>query len=166
MAPIECLTWTRREIESYVCTRTTLEAYAAASAPAGFGPGPLFTAAEADRRRQAMRESIGEIESALRTLGKGSPWDPASRRATSFLDPLFQAYFGKLDLPNLMAKKNFHELADYVPDGEIDPEIGEKLDAVAGVAERATPAGDGRMRSVMRASRRRACYRGGCAAAG
>ena len=142
MAPIECLTWTRREIENYVCTRTTLEAYAAASAP-DVGQGPLFTAAEADRRRQAMRESIGEIESALRTLGKGSPWDPGVKASDEFLDPFFQAYFGKLDLPNLMAKKNFHELADYVPDGEIDPEIGEKLDAVAGVAERATPAGDG-----------------------
>ena len=142
MAPIECLTWTRREIENYVCTRTTLEAYAAASAPDG-GPGPLSTAAEADRRREAMRESIGEIESALRTLGKGSPWDPGVKASDEFLDPLFQAYFGKLDLPNLMAKKNFHELADYVPDGEIDPEIGEKLDAVAGVAERATPSGDG-----------------------
>ncbi len=36
-----------------------------------------------------------------------------------------------------MQKKNFHELADHVPDGEIDPEIREKLDAVARVAESA-----------------------------
>ena len=31
-----------------------------------------------------------------------------------------------------MAKKNFYELAEYVPNNEIDPEIREKLDAIAG----------------------------------
>ena len=142
MSPIECLTWTRREIENYVCTPAALEAYAVASAPDA-GPGPLFTAAEADRRVRAMRESIAEIESALKTLGKGSPWDPDVKASDDFLDPLFLSYFGKLGLPNLMAKKNYHELADYVPDGEIDPEVGAKLDAIAQVAEDAVPAGDG-----------------------
>ena len=142
MAPIECLTWTRREIENYVCTRTTLEAYAAASAPDA-APWPLFTTAEADRRLRAMRESIGEIESALKTLGKGSPWDADVKASDEFLDPLFQSYFRKLGLPNLMAKKNYHELVEHVPDGEIDPEIGEKLDAIAQVAENAAPAGNG-----------------------
>ena len=34
-----------------------------------------------------------------------------------------------------MAKKNFHELAEHVPAGEIDPEVREKLDAIAKVAE-------------------------------
>ena len=147
IAPIECLTWTRREIENYVCTPAALEACAAASAPAA-GPGPLFTAAEADRRVRAMRESIAEIESALKTLGKGSPWDPDVKASDDFLDPLFLSYFGKLGLPNLMAKKNYHELADYVPDGEIDPEVGAKLDAIAQVAEDAVPAG-GRPGTVM-----------------
>ncbi len=142
MVPIECLTWRRREIEHYVCTRTALEAYAAAVAP-DTGPGPLFTAAEADRRLQAMRESIAEVEAALKTLGKGSPWDLDVKASDEFLDPLFQSYFDRLGLPNLMAKKNYHELVDYVPDGEIDPEIGEKLDAIAGVAEDAVPAGEG-----------------------
>ena len=142
MAPIECLTWARREIENYVCTRAALEAYAAASAPAA-GPGPLFTAAGADRRVGAMRESIAEIESALKTLGKGSPWDADLKASDDFLDPLFQAYFAKLGLPNLMAKKNYHELADCVPGGEIDPEVGAKLDAIARVAEAASSAGNG-----------------------
>ena len=40
-----------------------------------------------------------------------------------------------------MAKRNFYVLTDYVPDNEIDPEIGEKLDAIVRVAESATPAG-------------------------
>jgi hypothetical protein len=38
-----------------------------------------------------------------------------------------------------MNKKDYYELAEHVPEGEIDDEIGEKLDAIAKVAERATP---------------------------
>ena len=136
--PVEPLMWRRRAIENYVCTRGTLEAWAAT--PPDSALGPLFTAAEADRRLQAMRESIDEIELALRTLRRGSPWDADVKASDEFLDPLFRSYFAKLDLPNLMAKKNFHELADYVPDSDIEPEIREKLDAIAGVAGQAEPA--------------------------
>ena len=141
VAPVECLIWKRREIENYFCSRATLEAYAAASA-ADDAVGPLFTPAEAGRRLDAMRKTIDEIETALRTLGKGSPWSAGIKASDDFLTPLFKAYFGQLGLPNLMAKKNFYELADCVPEDEIDPEIGDKLDAIALVAERATPAED------------------------
>ena len=55
------------------------------------------------------------------------------------LTPLFKSYYDKLGVPNLMAKKSFYELADYVPDSEIDPEISENLDAIARVAESVTP---------------------------
>ncbi len=133
MAPVECLMWQRREIENYVCTRATLEAYATASAPEDVN-GPLFTRAEADRRLQAMRAAIDEIESALKALGKPSPWNPDSKVSDDFLTPLFKTYFEKLDLPNLMAKKNFHELVQHVPKREIDTEISEKLDAIVRVA--------------------------------
>ena len=92
-----------------------------------------------------MRSAISEVESALATLGKGSPWDSDSKASDDFPTPLFKSFFAKLRLPNLMAKKSFYELADYVPDSEIDPEIGDKLDAIADVAESATaaPAPDG-----------------------
>ena len=140
IAPVACLTWKRREIENYVCSRATLEAYA--SAPATDTPGPLFAKAAADRRLRSMREAIDEIESALQTLRKGSPWDADVKASDDFLVPLFEAYFNKLGLPNLMAKKNLYELADHVPDHEIDPEIHEKLDEIARVAESATPAED------------------------
>ncbi len=133
LSPVECQIWKRREIENYLCSRSTLEAYARASAPEN-ATGALFTAAEADRRLKTMGEAIGEVESALKTLGKGSPWDPDIKASDEFLVPLFEAYFEKLGLPNLMAKKNFYELAEHVPAGEIDPEIREKLDAITGVA--------------------------------
>ena len=73
-----------------------------------------------------MRESIGKIETALRTLGtKGLPWDPDIKASDDFLVPLFRAYFGKLSLPNLMQKKNFYELADSVPEHDLAPEIAD-----------------------------------------
>lgn len=140
IAPVDCLMWERREIENYVCSRATLESYASASAPEE-AEGPLFTAAEAERRLGVMRTAIDEIRSALDTLGKGSPWHPDTKTSDEFLTPLFETYFSRLGLPNLMAKKNFHVLAEYVPDDEIDSEIADKLDAVARVAEGATPAG-------------------------
>lgn len=101
--------------------------------------GPLFGEAEAKRRLDAMRESITELESALRTLGKGSPWDANTKVSDDFLAPLFENYFKKLGLPNLMAKKNFYELAFLVPLEMIDPEVRQKLDAIVEVATSAEP---------------------------
>jgi len=134
------LTWRKKEIENYFCYPETLEAYAQQSAEAA-AAGPLFSAAEAQRRLDAMRESIAELEAALKTLGKGSPWDPNTKVSDDFLGPLFQNYFKRLGLPNLMAKKNFYELAFLVPLDKIDPEVREKLDAIVEVAELAQPAG-------------------------
>ncbi len=135
--PLRRLVWARREIENYFCTQAALEAYALASAPED-QPMPLFTKAEADKRLQAMHEAVTEVRKAMKTLGKGSPWDAGSKVSDEFLTPLFAAYFQKLGLPNLMRKKNFYELAEYIPIDEIDPEVGEKLDAIAGVAKSAS----------------------------
>lgn len=134
IAPVECLIWKRREIENYLCSQSTLEAYARASS-GGDDVGPLFSSAGAENRLSRMREAIQEVQSALEMLNKGSPWSPDTKASDDFLDPLFRAYFTKLDLPNLMAKKNFYELADHVPEGEIDSEISEKLDVIAQVAQ-------------------------------
>ena len=135
---VVCLVWRRREIENYLCSQATLEAYARASAVADV-PEPLFAVAEAGRRLDAMREAVAEVRDAMRTLDKGSPWDADAKVSDDFLAPLFRAYFEKLDLPNLMNKKNFYELAEHVPEDEIDPEVGEKLDAIARVARSASP---------------------------
>ena len=143
LAPVECEIWSRREIENYLSSRATLEAYAGASA-AETVPGPLFTEAEAGRRLDAMRRAIEEVESALATLGRGSPWDADIKASDEFLTPLFASYFNKLGVPNLMAKKSFYELADHVPDNEVDPEVRAKLDAIVRVAEAA------QMRAPMR----------------
>jgi hypothetical protein len=135
---LEGMTWKRREIENYLCSQGTLEEYARSSARAT-EPGPLLALGEANRYLNAMREAISEVESAMETLGKGSPWDHNTKVSDDFLTPLFKAYFTKLNLPNLMNKKDFYELAKYVPKSEIAPEIREKLDAIARVARSAKP---------------------------
>lgn len=135
--PLQCLFWEKREIENYLCTRKTLEAFAIASASAD-QPMPLFVEPEVEKRLAAMRGAITQIEEAMKALGKKSPWDAEVKVSDDFLIPLFRTYFDKLDLPNLMNKKNFYELAECVPKNEIDPEIGEKLDAIVAVAEIAT----------------------------
>ena len=139
IGPLQNMIWTRREIENYVCTRTTLEAYATATAVAA-QPMPLFTDEEVTRRLGAMREAIAEIEKAMKTLSKGSPWEAGVKASDDFLVPLFKTYFDRINLPNLMEKKQFYELAQHVPADQIAPEITEKLDAIASVAESAKPA--------------------------
>jgi ABC-type transport system involved in cytochrome c biogenesis ATPase subunit len=126
------LTWKRREIENYLCSRQTLLAYAQHSGSEQ-SAGALFALQEADKRVNAMQESIDEVTRAMETLGKGGPWDADTKTSDDFLSPLFVTYFRKLELPNLMGKKQFYELADFVPKDQLDPEIGVKLDMIAQV---------------------------------
>ena len=136
--PLESLMWKKREVENYFCTRAALEAYARSSAAID-EPMPLFTAAEAAKRLDVMQEAVSEIEAALERLDRGSPWGDDIKASDEFLTPLFKAYFDKLELPNLMAKKQFYELASYVPEEELNTEITEKLDVIVRVAESAKP---------------------------
>ena len=96
--------------------------------------GPLFEDSEADRHVEAMREAVTEVEKALAELGRPSPWSGEVKASAEFLAPLFESYAASLGQPNLMAKTNFHRLAEFVPEEEIDPEVVEKLDTIAGVA--------------------------------
>ena len=142
LSPAECLIWSRREIENYLCSPATLNAYAQSSASKDTA-GPLFAPTEAEKRLLAMSEAMEEISSALARLGKESPWGTELKVSDEFLEPLFKRYFEKLGLPNLARKKSFYELAEFVPEHEIDPEILEKLDAIVMVAESARNSGQG-----------------------
>ena len=133
--------WTRREIENYLCYPEVLEAYAIASGLDSL-PGPLFEAAHAESRRKTMKETIAEMTNAMETLGRGSPWDKKTKVSDDFLIPLFRKFFKKLGHYNVMDKKNFHELARFVPKDKIDSEVKEKLDAIVTVAKTAKPRND------------------------
>ena len=80
---------------------------------------------------------MDEIEKAMETLDMESSRGADAKASDDFLAPLFGAHFRKLGLPNLMSEKTSCELAGHVPENEMDPEIREKLDAIARTAESA-----------------------------
>jgi hypothetical protein len=129
--------WQRREIENYLCMEDVLMAYARHDQP-----NDLFGLAEGDRREQAMRESIDEVSEALKILGKLDPWSPDIKASDDFLDPLFERYFKKLELPNLLRKTDYHVLANLVPPDKIDHDVVEKLNAIVVMAKKAAPRTD------------------------
>lgn len=128
------ISWQRREIENYLCQRETLLAWA--QAMGGQQHGELF----GTMWRQTMEDAITEITQALAALGKGDPWGADIKASDEFLEPLFRKFFEKLALPNLMAKTDYHTLVPFVPVGQIDPEVREKLDRIVEVASAARPA--------------------------
>ena len=131
---LEMITWKRREIENYFCSQSSLESFATFSEHSS---GPTFSQSTKERRTKIMKESIQEIESAMKTLGKGSPWDTEGKASDDFLTPLFKLYFNELRLPNLMKKNNLNKLIRHMPVDEISPEVTEKLDVIARVARQA-----------------------------
>jgi predicted ATPase len=128
--------WRRCEIENYLCYPETLLAYAE---HVEGEPGPLFVEPLRDRQRTAMQEAINEVSGALRVLSKPDPFGPDVKASDEFLAPVFQSYFSKLGLRNLMQKTDYYVLAKFVPRERIDPEITAKLDLIARVAGLARP---------------------------
>ena len=121
--PLVELKWRQREIENYLCFPETLLAWSALH----------------DKKTAAMQQAIDEVAGALKTLGKPDPFGREVKASDDFLGPVFQNYFEKLGLRNLMRKTDFHILAPLVPRERIDPEVVEKLDRIVEVARRAKP---------------------------
>src|SRR5208283_3568953 len=130
--PLAETMWQKREIENYLCMEFVLLAYARHDQP-----DDLFGRAEADRRVQTMRECIQEVSVALRTLGRPGPWSADVKASDDFLNPLFELFFQRLGLPNLLRKTDYHALARLVPKEKIDPEVISKLDGILAVAKKA-----------------------------
>lgn len=134
--PLFQVKWRRREIENYLCNPQTLLAY---SEHIEGDPGELFEGALRDNQRVAMQKAIAEVSAALKVLGRPDPFGPEVKASDDFLGPLFQSYFEKLGLRNLMQKTNYHVLTKFVPRECTDPEIVEKLDLIVMVAGQARP---------------------------
>jgi len=130
--------WNKQEIENYLCKREVLLRWAQ-DAAVEYAGGPIFSS----QWESTMVETITEVEQAMQTLDKGSPWDPKTKVTDDFLDPLFSKFFDKLDLPNLMRKSQYHVLARHLAADEIDPEVPAMLDLILEVANRAVPAPEG-----------------------
>lgn len=127
--------WRRNEIENYICNQMALEAFALANSGDG---GNDETAVQ--ERVRAMQEAIRSLGLSLERLAGDPRLSRDVKGSETVLEPIFREYFSALGTYNRMAKRNFHELVQYMPIEEIDPEVTEKLDAIADVAESATPA--------------------------
>jgi energy-coupling factor transporter ATP-binding protein EcfA2 len=126
--------WRQREIENYLTMPEVLLAYARYDLP-----DRVFSPADAEQRVQTMQQVINDVTQALATLGKPSPWSADIKATDDFLRPVFQQYFDKLQLPNLLNKTDYHILAREVPVKKLDPEITEKLDQIVNIAIQAKP---------------------------
>lgn len=130
--------WQRREIENYiVCSRQVLIDWVNARAEEQT-VGPLFSS----RWASIMEERIKEIENARATLRQEPPWSPDIKVTDEFLDGLFETFFEKLEMQNLMQKTNYHTLVQYLSADQIDAEVSEVLDAILEVADKAVPLSD------------------------
>jgi ABC-type transport system involved in cytochrome c biogenesis ATPase subunit len=135
--------WERREIENYLCYPEVLEAYADTLAEER-SPGPLFLASERLRLRGMMKNAV-EARVPPAALGNRSDrWWRDVKATDDFLDPVFEDFFERLGMPNLMRKTDYHRLAPLVRPELMKGELEEKLDLVVEVASRAAPrqAGD------------------------
>jgi len=130
--------WERREIENYLCQPETLLAWAEASGEET-SPGPLFTPGQATARREIMDDCIHELVPPLALRNPDDVWWRDTKASDDFLDRLFEMFFEKLKLPNLMRKTNYHQLASHVAADRIDPEVAQKLDLIRDVAQGAQP---------------------------
>ena len=131
--------WRRREIENYLCQPETLMAYARASGE-DVAAGPLFASPEADRRSQVMQECLTDLVPPAALRNPDDIWWTNIKASDDLLDRLFEMFFARLNLPNLLRKTDYHVLARHVPPSRISPEVHDVLDLIQGVAARAKPA--------------------------
>ncbi len=116
-------TWQQREIENYFCQREVL----------------LNWAKETKAGVECMEKCIAEIEQALQTLGKSSPWSPDTKVTDDFLDPLFAKFFKELNLPNSFNKTDYHSLTRFVSPEQIAHEVVVVLDKIVETEAKAMP---------------------------
>lgn len=133
-ALMECM-WSRREIENYITTPASLQAYV----QQGLRGNDLVDEAERKNRLATLERCVEELVSALRVTQKPDPWGPEIKVTDDFLDPLFTNYYLRLGVPQQTFKRDYHGLADAIPIAEIPKEVIEILDAISEVAGRATP---------------------------
>lgn len=126
--------WKKREIENYLCIEDVLVDFAR-----GDEAQDMFSKDDAKKREQTMRECIAELTKALEITRKPSPWSSDIKATDEFLDPLFENFYKKLGLPNLMQKTDYHILVNHLPASMIDPEVTAVLNQIVAVANSAQP---------------------------
>ena len=86
-----------------------------------------------------MQECIADLVPPVALRDRNDRWWSEVKASDDFLDRLFETFFKRLELPNLMRKSDYHLLAEYVPESLIASDVRGVLDAIADVAQRAHP---------------------------
>lgn len=126
--------WSRREIENYFCSESVLVEFAGSGLS-----DDLIDTMTRDTRTQAMRDAIESVSSALATLGKPSPYSADIKASDEFLDPVFQDYSKRLDLPLQLRKATYFRLVSHARPEELSEEVNHVLDLVLSTAQLARP---------------------------
>lgn len=126
--------WTRREIENYLASPELLLRVAQ-----GAECNDLFGPFEAQKRVQAMTESIAEIDRAAASLNRPPIWSADAKASDDVLEPIFRAYARRLGVPLEYRKSDFHRLVRSMRPEEVPDEVREKLSEIVAVAGRAIP---------------------------
>jgi AAA domain, putative AbiEii toxin, Type IV TA system len=129
--PLEILKWRKREIENYLCYPEALIGWLMKK----YEGVPLFR----DSHQSKMEEIIQDRMPRAAYRDRTDQWWTDVKATDQFLDPVFDAFFQAIAEPNQFLKKSYYELAQFVPLEMIDPEVTEKLDAIAEVAGNAKP---------------------------
>ena len=132
--------WQRREVENYVCFPEVLENYAERLGSERAG-GPLFSKAQSDEYRMIMRECVAARVPPAALTNREDRWWRTVKATDDFLDPVFEDFFSRISLPNLLLKSDYHVLASLVEIIWIDREVAEVLDRIAEIAMSARPEG-------------------------
>jgi len=133
---LKVIFWSRNEIENYLKLPDVLYRYAEELAEKNAG-SPLFGASEKQRYREAMQECVTER---LPPAAQNNPNDifwQSVKITDQFLDPIFDAFFQRLALPNLMRKSDYHRLAELMLPEEIPTEVRNVLDVIESTAREA-----------------------------
>jgi len=128
--------WPRREIENYLIQPETLLLFAEAGGLEQ-SAGPLFEKAERQRHRSQMDECIRDLVPPLALRDSSDPWWGEVKATDEFLDRIFERFYERLGLPNLMQKSDYHRLTRFVPEDQIDPAVSEALDLILETSEKA-----------------------------
>lgn len=125
--------WEKREIENYFCQRNMLLRFAE-SISLDFKESTTINFR--NKLAEQMHESVSEIENALKTIDKSSPWGDDLKVSDEFLSPLFRLFSSKLNVPLVIRKNEYYKLIHFMKKDEISTEIIEKLDLIKNTAHK------------------------------